>query len=640
MAGTTEEPIQEPVAPSEPVKSAPRPRVKMLPKPDDSEVKAQTSKLNDEIQAQKKRIDEIRDIINNKQNGRQGQSGEQQGLKNRLVELKTQFQGELNMKQQIRAELENATRARNSLRAQLREMKGKLEYMTVEKIDEQLRRLDHRMAHSSQSLQEEKKTLDDMKRLKASRSTVQQYNDRFEKLSSDDEGCSAILQRLQQSDAQLNNIKLEEEKLRGQLADMRNKEAEQRSDIPGLIQERDDCRDVINELYAKIKAIRADFNEKKDEYFARQREFRQQQQEEQAERRAKQQQEWEERQAERKARQAEMAGEPFDKEVTLCEQLTSYLTRFKPTAQNAAAATTAATVEMPGMQVFKKKEVENAYAGLEKKSKGKKGKGKGQAGVERGTEGPQQEDKKLMHSLDMLGAFATLKVEVPLTTSKVEETLTAIQERKEYYLKKRQSVKEGTYDAETDPEAKSKKATANGNGAVGTSNGAAANGDLAEDFEHVNREEVSGPEAEAAIARITQQPPNPSVGSSSDPQASKPTTSALAEHDAAFPAIGAMNGIAGPGKSTPAVNGSASVVATIGDESTGPGALDAALETAPSSVSVCLTVGDEGEDVLVALTLDAVENGSPDGRGSISATPVSAATPIATPPKISYRGIL
>ena len=95
MAGTTEEPISEPVAPSEPVKAAPRPRVKMLPKPDDSEVKAQTSKLNDEIQAQKKRIDEIRDIINNKQNGRQGRSGEQQGLKNRLIELKTQFQGEL-----------------------------------------------------------------------------------------------------------------------------------------------------------------------------------------------------------------------------------------------------------------------------------------------------------------------------------------------------------------------------------------------------------------------------------------------------------------------------------------------------------------------------------------------------------------
>ena len=77
------------------VKAPPRPRIKMLPKPDDSEVNAQTSRLNEEIQAQKKRIEEIRDIINNKQNGRQGRSGEQQVLKNRLVDLKTKFQGEL-----------------------------------------------------------------------------------------------------------------------------------------------------------------------------------------------------------------------------------------------------------------------------------------------------------------------------------------------------------------------------------------------------------------------------------------------------------------------------------------------------------------------------------------------------------------
>lgn len=188
------------------------------------------------------------------------------------------------MKQQIRAELENATRARDSLRAQLREMKGKLEYMTVDKIDDQLRRLEHRMAHSSQSLQEEKKTLEDMKRLKASRSTVAQYNDRFEKLSSDDEGRTAIVQRLQQSDAQLNNIKAEEEQLRNQLSDIRSREAEQKSDIPSLIQEREDCRAVINELYSTVKEIRAEFRVKLDEYYERQREFKVQQQEEQQER--------------------------------------------------------------------------------------------------------------------------------------------------------------------------------------------------------------------------------------------------------------------------------------------------------------------------------------------------------------------
>lgn len=85
----------QPAEISDTAKTAPRPRVKPLPKPDDSEVKAQTSKLNDEIQAQKARIEEIKDIINNKQNGRQGRSGEQQVIRNRLVELRTQFQAEL-----------------------------------------------------------------------------------------------------------------------------------------------------------------------------------------------------------------------------------------------------------------------------------------------------------------------------------------------------------------------------------------------------------------------------------------------------------------------------------------------------------------------------------------------------------------
>ena len=84
-----------PAESNEVAKGPPRPRIKPLPKPDDSEVKAQTSKLNDEIQAQKARIEEIKDIINNKHNGRQGRSGEQQTIRNRLVELKTQFQGEL-----------------------------------------------------------------------------------------------------------------------------------------------------------------------------------------------------------------------------------------------------------------------------------------------------------------------------------------------------------------------------------------------------------------------------------------------------------------------------------------------------------------------------------------------------------------
>lgn len=42
-----------------------------------------------------------------------------------------------------------------------------------------------------------------------------------------------------------------------------------------------------------------------------------------------------------------------------------------------------------------------------------------------------------MHSLDMLGAFAALRVEVPLTTGRVPAALGALDARKQYYLAKR-----------------------------------------------------------------------------------------------------------------------------------------------------------------------------------------------------------
>lgn len=48
-------------------------------------------------------------------------------------------------------------------------MKTKMEYTTVEKIDEQMQRLEMKLQHTSVSIQEEKKILDDIKKLRASR---------------------------------------------------------------------------------------------------------------------------------------------------------------------------------------------------------------------------------------------------------------------------------------------------------------------------------------------------------------------------------------------------------------------------------------------------------------------------------------
>ena len=46
-----------------------------------------------------------------------------------------------------------------------------------------------------------------------------------------------------------------------------------------------------------------------------------------------------------------------------------------------------------------------------------------------------------MHTMDMLGAFGALRVEVPLTTARVPAALEALGERKQYYLRKRAEVR-------------------------------------------------------------------------------------------------------------------------------------------------------------------------------------------------------
>ena len=49
---------------------------------------------------------------------------------------------------------------------QQREMRTKCEYLSVEQVDEAIARLENRMAHTSMSLNEEKKAMEDIKRLK------------------------------------------------------------------------------------------------------------------------------------------------------------------------------------------------------------------------------------------------------------------------------------------------------------------------------------------------------------------------------------------------------------------------------------------------------------------------------------------
>lgn len=345
-------------------------------------------------------------------------------------------------KQHLRAQMETASKTREAVRSSLKDLKANMKFTTVEQIDEAIEKLENRVQHSSLSLNEEKKILDDIRKLKASRSAVGQYTEKLDTLAQDDTARSELQAGIKALDEELNKVKAEEEVLRAELAVIREKEQEKGSDVPGLIAERDEAREVCKQAYEKIKDLRAEHDAVWAEFKAQEKLWREQQNEERIRRREEYAAEKAARDAERAARIAEMAPEPFDKEITMCEQLTAYIARFTasssgPAQEESSKATEVAPLD--GMKVFARKEADEADAWLTGSAGGKKGKGKKKAGATTAAAAPAP--VKIVHSLDMLDAFATLKISVPTSAATLSASLTEVEAKKADFLKKREEAK-------------------------------------------------------------------------------------------------------------------------------------------------------------------------------------------------------
>ena len=86
-------PVEVPSPAAAAVEEEPAKRVvvKRFPKPDQSLLKAEVEKLKDQISQNQQRQDAIRDELEKRRNGRVS-SPEQQNIKTRLMELRSQFQ--------------------------------------------------------------------------------------------------------------------------------------------------------------------------------------------------------------------------------------------------------------------------------------------------------------------------------------------------------------------------------------------------------------------------------------------------------------------------------------------------------------------------------------------------------------------
>ena len=390
----------------------------------------------------------------------------------------------------------DATRER--LREQAGAMKSKLRFTSVDAVEREMARLEDAIAHTTVSLNEEKKMVAQIKELGKSKELVRAYAEAQSKITGDDGSRKAVIDRLKAKDGEIDAVKAEQTSLRGALTETKKKEDKAVSDVPKLNDERNALYETIKANREKIRALRDAHKKKEDAYYERERLWR-------AYLRVEKQKQWEAGLEERKAREAakkqwelENAPEPFEAEVTAAEQLIAYLAKWDTgkaeekkaeEARRAAddakraearkAAAEKAEAAFAGLALGTKKSMDENVFGLSSGvgARGKKGKkfGKKPAGsggvgatdvIEQTVAAPRNE--RLQIPFDAYGGFAKLSVAVPTMTGDVPATVAALRLKKAEFLEKRRVKKEraaaGLEDEDEKKEKEAAKAERRGRG--------------------------------------------------------------------------------------------------------------------------------------------------------------------------------
>ena len=387
----------------------------------------------------KQRSEEIKRILEKRRSGTgKGGSTAAHEIRSKLNETRDKFKELVKQKQGLRQQFEAASKTREAARDSMKQLKSMIKIKDVDQIEQEIERLEGEIAHSSLSLSEEKKVMESIRQLKNSKATVAEYSTKMEELSNDESTCQEINAAIKAIDVEITNIRKEEDTLRAAMNAEKKKEEAAGNDNQSLWNEKEKCREACKEAYEKIKDLRAAFDQEWQEFKAQEKVWKAQQAEERARKREEYLKERALRDAERAAREAEMAPDPFTEEIVMCDQLAAYLGKLSVESSKEGAVNEPANADQPaalaGMKVLTKKPDDDADAWMmgagKKKGKGKKSASKGVV------------SEKLIHTVDILNAFATLKLSVPVTKSDVPDILKKVEATKMVYLEKQAAAKE------------------------------------------------------------------------------------------------------------------------------------------------------------------------------------------------------
>ena len=244
--------------PQEPEPETKKPKeekeVKPAKKPDEDALKEKIGEQDEKIAALQARLQKIKDRLDNR---------ESHSDNSKIGAAKAKFkaaQQESRRYQQEKRNIFDEISAADDMRKQQQDLtnrlKSELQFFSVEEIERRIKALEHQQQTTSLSVKEDKKMMEDIKRLRSNIPLVKQYDEAQESLRGIKEHHNDLYTRLKAKAAELSASKETEEGLRGEMDAAVKEEESKKSDMPSLFKEREGLRAEINKHRDEIRKLR------------------------------------------------------------------------------------------------------------------------------------------------------------------------------------------------------------------------------------------------------------------------------------------------------------------------------------------------------------------------------------------------
>ncbi|KAG9104473.1 hypothetical protein FRC06_002129 [Ceratobasidium sp. 370] len=413
-------------------------------RPDQAAFNAQQEALKNEIDALKSKLDAVKDKIGSM--GKNGpQSERKAALRAELYSLQSQQSENKLSRNNIFEELKTLQDGVQKKIKDLQAAKAKVQYKTVEEIEDRIKKLDGQIESGNMKIADEKRAINEISQLRRSRKTVEAFQPDEESIQADKARIDELKKLLDDPEAKAVSERYDEIKLG--LDEIKKEEDEAWACRNELYEERTKLSAELDAHWAEKREKAAAFREANDRYYAKVAEDRARR----AERaRLQREQEEKERRKERARQLREEAEIPaFQVEIEDCQTL---IDLFSGKISGAAADTKVSTSKSAGVSgvpelSIRQVEADPAMVALKKKGKdeenyfvAKKKKGPAPKSNPAPAAPAPKPEAQFQVSFSTLTALGTLSIPPPSSNADVERCIADLQKKRDWYIANQKRV--------------------------------------------------------------------------------------------------------------------------------------------------------------------------------------------------------